>query len=109
MMQVDPHAIFVNSSCMDLLLIEMIPVMKRLTLTTMSSPQVRRDLGFEASSLAAIQHEDDEREAIYGRLELLGFKVGQRLVERFINRKKELYIDFLDFRKTSHVLWNLLT
>lgn len=94
MVQVDPHAMFVSSSCMDLLLIEMIPIMKRLTLVTMSSPQVPRDLSSEASSLAAIQHEDDEREAIYGKLELLGFKVGQRLVERFINKKKSYILIF---------------
>ncbi|QSL67101.1 hypothetical protein MERGE_001490 [Pneumocystis wakefieldiae] len=107
-MQVDPHAIFVNSSCMDLLLIEMIPVMKRLTLTTMSSPQVRRDLGFEASSLAAIQHEDDEREAIYGRLELLGFKVGQRLVERF-SQNKPRFMEPLDIIKfICKDIWMLL-
>lgn len=107
-MQIDPHAIFVNSTCMDLLLIEMIPLVKRLTLMTMSSPRFRKDLSSEASNLAVIQYEDDEREAIYGKLELLGFKVGQRLVERF-SRDKPRFSDSLDIIKfICKDIWMLL-
>ncbi|KAG5518036.1 hypothetical protein PMAC_003222 [Pneumocystis sp. 'macacae'] len=106
-MQMDPHSIFVNASCMDFLLIEMVFLMKRLTLMTMSS-QVPKDLGSEASSLAVIQYKDDEREAIYDRLVLLGFKVGQRLVERFSQDKPRFFghLDMIKF--ICKDLWMLL-
>ncbi|KAG4303940.1 hypothetical protein PORY_002684 [Pneumocystis oryctolagi] len=106
-MQIDPHSIFVNSSCMDFLLIEMVPLVKRMTLTTMSS-KFRKDLGSDMSNLATMQYEDDEREAVYDKLELLGFKVGQRLIERF-SRDKPCFVERLDIIKfICKDLWMLL-
>ena len=68
----DPYATFLNASCMDLLLIEMVPMAYRL-----------------ASELATSGHdgvkaldEGEHREAAILRLETLGYRVGQGLVER---------------------------
>ncbi|KAG5440094.1 hypothetical protein PCK2_000606, partial [Pneumocystis canis] len=104
-MQIDPHSIFVNASCMDFLLIEMVPLVKRLTLTTSC---LRKDISSEVSNLEAIQHQDDQREAVYDKLELLGFKVGQRLIERF-SRDKPRFMEPLDMIKfICKDLWMLL-
>ena len=62
----DPYATFLNASCMDLLLIEMVPMAYRLA--------------NELSSKNA--DEDEHREAAFLRLESLGYRVGQGLVER---------------------------
>ncbi|KAG5437595.1 hypothetical protein PCANB_000632 [Pneumocystis canis] len=106
-MQVDPHSIFVNASCMDFLLIEMVPLVKRLTSTRMSS-WLCKNISSQTSNLKVVQHQDDEREAVYDRLELLGFKVGQRLVERF-SRDKQHFIEPLDMIKfICKDLWMLL-
>lgn len=68
----DPYATYLNASCMDLLLVEMVPMAYRLT-----------------SQLATPGHdgmkpmdEDEHREAAFRRLETLGYRVGQGLVER---------------------------
>ena len=68
----DPHATFVNASCIDLLLIEMVPMAHRLA-NELSIP--------DQDGLKSID-EDEQREAAYRRLETLGYRVGQGLVER---------------------------
>jgi len=68
----DPYASFLNASCMDLLMIEMVPMAYRL-----------------AEELAAKEKQrpkaddDEQREAAFRRLETLGYRVGQGLVERY--------------------------
>lgn len=68
----DPYATFLNASCMDLLLIEMVPMASRLAseLATPGPDGVRPI------------DEDEQREAAFRRLETLGYRVGQGLVER---------------------------
>lgn len=62
----DPYATFISASCFDLLLIELVPMAHRL-----------------ANELSNMNADDDEhREIAYRRLENLGHRVGQGLVER---------------------------
>ncbi len=64
----DPHATFFNASCLDFLLIELVPLAYRLA-TELSESDEKSD--------------DEERNDVaYRRLELLGYRVGQGLVER---------------------------
>ena len=62
----DPYATFLSASCMDLLLVEMVPMAYRLA--------------NELSSQDA--DEEEHKEAAFLRLETLGHRVGQGLVER---------------------------
>lgn len=69
----DPNARFLGASCLDLLLIEIVPMAERITeeLSSMTN---------ETGKM-----EDDElREATFYRLETLGYRVGQGLGERYI-------------------------
>lgn len=68
----DPYATFLNASCMDLLLIEMVPMAYRLA-SELATP--------DQDGVKAID-EDEQREAAFRRLETLGYRVGQGLVER---------------------------
>lgn len=64
----DPHATFLNASCLDLLLIELVPMAYRLA-TELADSDEKAD--------------DEERNDVaYRRLEMLGYRVGQGLVER---------------------------
>ena len=64
----DPHATFVNTSCLDFLLIELVPMAYRMAR--------------EAEVVNEKQEEEEEREAVFYRLEMLGYRVGQGLAER---------------------------
>jgi hypothetical protein len=68
----DPSATFLNSSCLDLLLIELVPMAYRLA----NELQTGSDRELPAVG------EDEERDAVFYRLEMLGYRVGQGLVER---------------------------
>lgn len=68
----DPYATFLNVSCMDLLLIEMVPMAYRLA----------HQLSNADRASETLIDEDDQREAAFRRLEQLGYRVGQGLVER---------------------------
>ena len=72
----DPNAVFLNASCLDLLLIEIVPMAHRIVdeLATHAS-------GSGEKTVAG----DDEvqKEAVSRRLETLGYRVGQGLVERY--------------------------
>lgn len=68
----DPHAKFLSSSCLDLLLIEMVPMAYRLA----------GELIVPAPDSLRSVDEEDQREAIFCRLETQGYRVGQGLVER---------------------------
>ena len=69
----DPHAVFVNSSCFDFLLIEIVPLAQRIAENLVNFQQTN---GKPAD-------EDVPKEAVFRRLESLGYRVGQGLVERY--------------------------
>lgn len=68
----DPYATFVNSSCFDLLLIEMVPLASRLA------------EGSAAKRGAVLSNVDEEEESeiAFRKLDSIGYRVGQGLVER---------------------------
>ena len=106
----DPTATFLNSSCLDFLLIEVVPLTYRVTNELESAaasadalpPSAPAATAGDASS--SVTHngpasstgavtlgggngprkldEDEERDAVFYRLEMLGYRVGQGLVER---------------------------
>ncbi|KAF8532977.1 BET3 family protein [Trichophaea hybrida] len=82
----DPHASFLNSTAIDLLLIEIVPLARRLANEVSS-----------ATSTEPLEDEE-EREAMFYRLEQLGYKVGQGLVERF-SRDRTRMVETLDVIK----------
>ncbi|KAL8791436.1 MAG: hypothetical protein Q9213_000052 [Squamulea squamosa] len=69
----DPHATFLNSTCFDLLLIEMVPLAYRMA----------EQLTAARSGGSTPVDEEEQREAVFRRLDALGYRVGQGLVERF--------------------------
>ena len=100
----DPSATFLSSSCLDFLLIELVPLAYRLA---HDIDNAKRDgvAGLpedEVKALAAAKggsvstkaagtvgtrgegrmDEDEERDAVFYRLETLGYRVGQGMVER---------------------------
>ena len=72
----DPHATFVGASCIDLLLIEMVPTISQLA----NDPYFRNRDGENESD------EEEEKEVARRRLESIGYRVGQGLVERYANQ-----------------------
>ena len=68
----DPHATFLGASCLDLLLIEIVPMAYRMA----------AELPARATYAAKHVDEEEQREAAFRRLETLGYRVGQGLVER---------------------------
>ncbi|EQL00180.1 Transport protein particle (TRAPP) component [Ophiocordyceps sinensis CO18] len=90
----DPSATFLSSSCLDFLLIELVPLAHRLA--SSGSVLVRR------------ADEDEELDAVHFRLESLGYRVGQGLVERF-SRDRPRFNDTLDVIKfLCKDLWSLV-
>lgn len=123
----DPGATFLNASCLDLLLIELVPMAFRLANELDAGERERdgvaglseKDLGKAGTagagggsaangsvagsmSVAATRttggrggeqntgngtrmDEDEERDAVFFRLEGLGYRVGQGLVERYVS------------------------
>lgn len=150
----DPTARFVASSCLDFLLIELVPMAYRVTnqLDSASPSDSTNGGGDDAQSTAtgppapAAQRssvlssgtggglsvgglgaglgggaatgsvngsgrkmdEDEERDAVFARLEALGYRVGQGLVERF-SRDRPRFNDTLDVIKfLCKDLWTLV-
>lgn len=68
----DPYATFISSSCLDLLLIEMVPMAYRLA----------HELSMPGEDSCRSVEEEERKEAAFQRLETLGYRVGQGLVER---------------------------
>ncbi|RDA92613.1 hypothetical protein CP533_0957 [Ophiocordyceps camponoti-saundersi (nom. inval.)] len=80
----DPSATFVSTSCFDFLLIEMVPLAKRLSSERRRPFSLVGTASASASKEEAEEEEEEERsEAAHFRLEALGYRVGQGLVERF--------------------------
>lgn len=129
----DPSANFVGSSCLDFLLIEMVPMAYRVAneleaaameaqfpATTTTNPGTAqgsttaaggatKDTAASVTSAAGTagagslaetrkMDEDEERDAVFYRLELLGYRVGQGLAERF-SRDRPRFNDTLDIIK----------
>ncbi|KAH7349511.1 putative SUMO ligase SizA [Plectosphaerella cucumerina] len=124
----DPSASFLSSSCLDFLLIELVPLAYRLTqeldakavTTDVSSPSAAAGgdaasaSGHAGGSVSGVggsltgtagtaggdrkMDEDEERDAVFYRLEKLGYRVGQGLVERF-SRERPRFNDTLDMIK----------
>jgi hypothetical protein len=97
----DPSATFLNSSCLDLLLIELVPMAYRLANELQTGDREggaaaggakadgeKVNAGSVAAGTAGAGgaqsklDEDEERDAVFYRLEMLGYRVGQGLVER---------------------------
>jgi trafficking protein particle complex subunit 6 len=76
----DPLSSFLSTTCMDLLLIELVPLAKRLS----SNPLPLTDDTFLDLNPPGTADLDDDsaRESMYFRLEPLGFRVGQGIAER---------------------------
>ena len=72
----DPNAVFLNASCLDLLLIEIVPLAYRMVEHSTASHEVPRGAA----------DDDDQREAALRRLDAIGYRVGQGLTERYENR-----------------------
>lgn len=115
----DPDASFLSTSCLDFLLIELVPLTYRVTRevdaveagpdapsSTLAKGGAAAEQGREsvssaagaatapatgtgtdmgtAASLSKRMDEDEERDAVFYRLEKLGYRVGQGLVERYV-------------------------
>lgn len=101
----DPAATFLSSSCLDFLLIELVPLAYRLAhdidsvkrdgIAGLPEDEVKAQAvkGGSVSTKAAGtagtgaqrgsgMDEDEERDAVFYRLETLGYRVGQGMVER---------------------------
>ncbi|ROV98930.1 hypothetical protein VSDG_03657 [Cytospora chrysosperma] len=118
----DPHATFLNSSCFDFLLIEIVPMAYRVTNELEAAEAANTSDGVSsaagtatAGSLVAgaggprrVLDEEEERDAVFYRLETLGYRVGQGLVERF-SRDRPRFNDTLDVIKfLCKDLWTLV-
>lgn len=88
----DPTATFLSASCLDFLLIELVPMAYRVTneleASASSSAQgtssAEKDVPTTTAPRAAMD-EEEERDAVFYRLETLGYRVGQGLVERYVS------------------------
>ncbi|EQB46033.1 transporter particle component [Colletotrichum gloeosporioides Cg-14] len=127
----DPTASFLNSSCLDFLLIELVPMAFRVTRELDIAPAESSSAGGDGASSGSHSHaaagaalssasgavtagsarkmdEDEERDAVFYRLETLGYRVGQGLVERF-SRDRPHFNDTLDVIKfVCKDLWSLV-
>ncbi|KAH6715275.1 cis-golgi transport protein particle complex subunit [Leptodontidium sp. 2 PMI_412] len=133
----DPTATFLNSSCLDLLMIELVPMAYRVvnevdaaspddrlpakagheSIKSTSVASNARDGGVSGAAggntgVGAAggrkMDEEEERDAVFFRLEMLGYRVGQGLVERF-SRDRPRFTDTLDVIKfLCKDLWMLV-
>ncbi|KAI1906621.1 hypothetical protein LOZ61_006587 [Ophidiomyces ophidiicola] len=98
----DPHARFLNSSCLDLLLIELVPMAERLVQELDSKNSSDQTNGVK------VLDDEELREAAFYRLESLGYRVGQGLAERF-SRDRPRFTDNLDVIKfLCKDMWTIL-
>ena len=103
----DPYATFVNISCFDLLLIELVPLAERMardfeeSLDRPSVTEKRITTSNTTGTSAGTEKEGEGevfKDSMYFRLEGLGFRVGQGLSERF-SRDRPRFTDSLDVIK----------
>ncbi|KAL9625020.1 MAG: hypothetical protein Q9160_000749 [Pyrenula sp. 1 TL-2023] len=118
----DPHARFLNVSCLDLLLIELVPLAERMarhvSAGMSSSPnggegrggagEVGTDGGTATGGVGDGEDEERVRDAMYWRLDALGYRVGLGLSERF-SRDRPLFTEPLDVIKfLCKDLWTIV-
>ncbi|KAK4138235.1 transport protein particle component [Trichocladium antarcticum] len=121
----DPTARFLSASCLDFLLIELVPLAYRVTNELEARARASALDGGAGSGKGAggegngngngngtgtvvVMDEEEEREAALGRLEKIGYRVGQGLVERF-SRDRPRFNDTLDVIKfLCKDLWTLV-
>ncbi|TGO17800.1 hypothetical protein BPAE_0408g00090 [Botrytis paeoniae] len=102
----DPTATFLNSSCLDLLLIELVPLAYR-TVHALDAPSSPSSSSPDSSAPPKME-EEEERERVFFRLESLGYRVGMGLVERF-SKDRPRFTDTLDVIKfLCKDLWMLV-
>jgi trafficking protein particle complex subunit 6 len=98
----DPYATFVGASCFDFLLIELVPLANRMAVELAAREEewtrgvsignvVKRQSASStgpreanAASTGGLVDEDETKEAVYHRLESLGYRVGLGVVERLV-------------------------
>jgi hypothetical protein len=120
---VDPTFSLINTSCLDLLLIELVPMAYRITADLAAREEEWTKDGTSSSSAtkanrlsgasndasvggaggpvgAATVDEEEAREAVFHRLENLGYRVGLGIVERFVSSNL-----FLALSIHSHTLF----
>ncbi|KAL9613739.1 MAG: hypothetical protein Q9167_001753 [Letrouitia subvulpina] len=99
----DPYATYLSSSCLDLLLIEMVPMAYRLPAEIATLRQ-----GHGQGDARKPLEDEEKREAALHRLESLGHRVGQGLAERF-SKDRPRFADTLDVIKfLCKDLWTLV-
>ncbi|RFU25671.1 hypothetical protein B7463_g10659, partial [Scytalidium lignicola] len=117
----DPTASFLNTSCLDLLMIELVPMAYRIVREVdfassaghanangMTEKERDKNNGESIAAASRTMEEDEERDAVFFRLENLGYRVGQGLVERF-SRDRPRFTDTLDVIKfLCKDLWMLV-
>ncbi|KAG6007721.1 hypothetical protein E4U54_008793 [Claviceps lovelessii] len=122
----DPSATFLSSSCLDFLLIELVPLAYRITNERASSSHTSAEAKGEplsttthrAVSLGSVHQgtgsearkldEEEELDAVHLRLDALGYRVGQGLVERF-SIARPRFLGTLDVIKfLCKDLWSLV-
>ncbi|KAI9694245.1 MAG: Trafficking protein particle complex subunit 33 [Bogoriella megaspora] len=92
----DPHSALLNVSCFDLLLIELVPLAFR-----MANEQAEREAEWIKGAPKGKDgglDEEEVRENAHWRLDMLGYRVGLGIVERF-SRDKPRFTDTLDVIK----------
>ncbi|KAL3455632.1 transport protein particle component-domain-containing protein [Aspergillus heterothallicus] len=90
----DPRGPLLSASCLDFLLIELVPMAERLAKDLAADDRVLDD--------------DEVKETAFFRLETLGYRVGQGLAERF-SRDRPRFTDNLDVIKfLCKDLWQIL-
>ncbi|KAI4165823.1 MAG: hypothetical protein LQ342_000766 [Letrouitia transgressa] len=103
----DPYATYLSASCLDFLLIEMVPMAYRLPGEIATLRHGHRQAQGERDASKPLEDEE-KREAALHRLESLGHRVGQGLAERF-SKDRPRFADTLDVIKfLCKDLWTLV-
>ncbi|KAI1405793.1 transport protein particle component [Hypoxylon fuscum] len=124
----DPNATFLSTSCLDFLLIELVPMTYRVAheldaaaaSSSLASSEANEsgvapasggaaaDASSNAAPAGSKLDDDEERDAVFFRLEGLGYRVGLGLVERF-SRDRPRFNETLDAIKfICKDLWMLV-
>ncbi|KAL9108940.1 MAG: hypothetical protein Q9227_006336 [Pyrenula ochraceoflavens] len=112
----DPHATFLSASCLDLLLIEIVPMAERLArhasgvdAEVQHHGSAQTDGSLTGASGMRTDGDDERvRDAMFWRLDSLGYRVGQGLSERF-SRDRPRFTDDLDVIKfLCKDLWTIV-
>jgi hypothetical protein len=87
----DPTAAYLNSACLDFLLIELVPMAYRIAADLAAREEEWTRGGAAAGDTGSLTgkgesavDEEETREAVFFRLEMLGYRVGLGVVERWV-------------------------